>query len=228
MRLKKLLSKLLRYVHTQTFTKYNTRLPAHTHHSFIHSIHARSTKHTQPIPSYLLQLENVATTLTKKLSTAKEELDESAQAQQKQSKMHHKEITAQQEKYRNACQDYNAQTEAFRREVLEANLTADKLRAKLARLEMAHSPDDVDIIAARTMQSMETPEKVENYNKVLAKVGGIAVVRCVMLSYGDIVTFMKGVHRYISSIWMLISLIHSCNLLFFVDFMLFFVHVLLL
>mmetsp|Transcript_28988 Transcript_28988/g.40627 ORF Transcript_28988/g.40627 Transcript_28988/m.40627 type:complete len:471 (+) Transcript_28988:274-1686(+) len=90
--------------------------------------------------------------LQEKLESTKQELEDIKEKHEKKSHEHHVEITALQDKYRAATKEHNDKTEELRREILEANLTADKLRSKLARLEMVHSPDHADMIAERTMR----------------------------------------------------------------------------
>eukprot|EP00521_Asterionellopsis_glacialis_P009098 CAMPEP_0195286050 /NCGR_PEP_ID=MMETSP0707-20130614/3657_1 /TAXON_ID=33640 /ORGANISM="Asterionellopsis glacialis, Strain CCMP134" /LENGTH=408 /DNA_ID=CAMNT_0040345643 /DNA_START=273 /DNA_END=1499 /DNA_ORIENTATION=- len=98
------------------------------------------------------QMDDKVAKLQEKVETTKKELEQMTELQERKSHEHHVEITALQDKYRQAMKEHNEKTEDLRREILEANLTADKLRSKLARLEMVHAPDHADMIAERTMR----------------------------------------------------------------------------
>jgi len=77
---------------------------------------------------------------------------------------YHKELSDAHRKYRDAVKefdkelasvksDYEATCTQLRRDILQANLEADRLRAKLAALEMKEKPEESDRIIERTLKS---------------------------------------------------------------------------
>jgi hypothetical protein len=99
-----------------------------------------------------------------KLETTKRELDELTAKSEKTSREYHAEITASQNKYREACREsdlriselnegHAKQCENLRRTILSTNLEADKLRMQVAGLQMRKAPGDADAIMARTMRN---------------------------------------------------------------------------
>ena len=98
----------------------------------------------------------------------KKELDELTVRREKATRDHHAEITDQQTKQRALSRqhdarvdemtaEYGRQTEELRRQVMESKLEQDKLRMKIAQLQMAAEPQNADRVVDQTLrESMAT------------------------------------------------------------------------
>eukprot|EP00978_Attheya_sp_CCMP212_P017979 scaffold48654_cov51-Attheya_sp.AAC.1 len=141
-----------------------------------------------------------------KLETTKRELDELTSKSEKTSREYHAEITASQNKYREACREsdiriselndaHAKQCENLRRTILSTNLEADKLRMQVAGLQMRQAPGDADAIMARTMRNATTGadsrEQLEDWyrrNKFVVLITIICIPLLALIFKGDLLS----------------------------------------
>ncbi len=141
---------------------------------------------------FLSQLVETCRTFEEKATENAKEVEERNATIEKISRDHHKEITEAQQKYRSTCRDHDTrisdmtklhtmEMEGLRREVLSSKLESDRLRAKLAHVEMKKDPNQAEKIVERTMrESMVTPSKSSGVGAmILISVLFMATVRYV-------------------------------------------------